>query len=563
MKVKNNHIEPSILLRYSDFNFKHSSDLLSLVYRFSRIELIYFSLEIIYNRSLACGYNSFAKRIMPIDNGNSIINFIDTHIGKEKVDFAQHHLVCQQTGLEILKYLFSIPNTHSPIDYASIENGSIQKSVDILFMVLLINERIVKGQANITERDSAEDTLANVAICTLENSDFLNFDLLNTPSIHLYKATKFFQFCKTNDFFKQYEKELFEKLGCSDAKGYLYTISKIFVENYNGGSKCCRLVFTKEIPAPKIFEVLSHSINDSIELEKNDDYKAFRAKPLIKLNEFNYVVICVPFLINRLYNSIIFEYTYLSGNGNKVREIISTDFTEKHLLFPICKDIIAPNSPINLSGEECANIESNRAPDFYARNWNDIFLVELKDYSIRAEIKSNPSQDAIYNFLYNKFVTKKKGKDGAIKQLVHNIGAIIKNDFIWDKTIKKPRNIFPILVLGSSAFLTLGVSHILNKFFHEELKKQSIVHKSIKDLIVIDIDTLLLYQDFFSKKKNSFSSIMNEYLEFIHNKHKKSSNISLRLFGHLQTFPEYLKHHYPISSEHLLDKLSKEDIWIN
>ena len=46
-------IQPNILIHFKDFNFDKIPDIQSLIGRFERLELVYFALEIINNKSLS------------------------------------------------------------------------------------------------------------------------------------------------------------------------------------------------------------------------------------------------------------------------------------------------------------------------------------------------------------------------------------------------------------------------------------------------------------------------------------------------------------------------------
>ena len=187
------------------------------------------------------------------------------------------------------------------------------------------------------------------------------------------------------------------------------------------------------------------------------------------------------------------------------------------------------------------------------------FLFELKDYSFRAKEKTALSYEILSNYLYSQFVVKKNGKPGAIKQLVSNIKAIIEKDFAWDKK-SRPKHIYPVLVLGNQNYLNYGITYILNRFFKQELNNQGIVAKSINDLLIIDIDTLILYYDLFSR--GSFENIVKQYFVKV-KKHLKSSSVLERLFGFMQPFPEYLKQKYPLTSEHLIKNIQQLNTWKN
>lgn len=561
MTNRHKYIQPTVLLKLQDLGETGASDLQSLVYQFERIELVYFALELIYNQELSIGYDNFCKRISPQDDGKLLIEHLNRYI-YDRSALANYHLVCAQTGIELLKYLFSIPDNGTPWNYEKIANGGVIKSIHILLIVLHINERIIKGNAQISKDDDAKDAIAHAAVVsTIENNDYLNYDITTTPFIHLLKSLRLLNYCDKTPSLASHKNALLSEYGCANTKAYISFVLSLLSNNLDGEHNYCRLVYDTSNPIPKAIDKISISLDEVIAIENNKDYKVFRARPLIKLNSNQFVVICIPFLMDKLYNSLAFDLTDVSGNGNRIREIISSQFTEPLLLYPLLHSIVEPRSPIHLSGEDCKAIKPDRAPDYYVRNWNDVFLFELKDYSLRADIKSSPQFDELIEYLRTQFVTKSNGKDGAIKQLVHNIKAILDNKFVWDKSLRKPRKIYPLLVLGNSAYMTLGVPYILNKLFKEELLKDGILDRRITDLIVIDIDTLLLYKGDFGRGVYKFKKVIDDYLAHINKDYSRSLSIELRLYAFMQTLPMYLKAYYPTTADNIVKELKNENIW--
>lgn len=561
-------LQPAILVNFEALGFDIKLDLETLISRFELTELIYLALEIIYKRHLSEGYVNICKRLFPADNGNQIIYLLDKKLNPTFDKLAPYHLTCMQTGLELLKVLFATDIKFKPLDFDSMQNGSDIKGVNLLSILLLINERITNFSTQVSSQDSEEnykDKLANAVAPTLvENSDFSNFDLTVTPFLYCYKATLFLDFCSKNSSLSGYLQKVLSDYGCKNIRTYITVILGLYCENIQSINNYCRFVFSDEEPAPIFFNKLSIDINDKIEAKDNTDYKAFRAKPLIRLSKNEYVVICFPFLFEKLYTSIIFDLSKYY-NGNSVREIISKEFTEKQLLYTLLKQIVSPKSPFSLTGEDCDNIDKNYAPDFYVRDWDSIFLFELKDYSFRAQEKASLSYDEILKYLKSQFITKTNGKPGAIKQLIRNIKSILAADgsFVWDTNISKIKKIFPVLVLGNQNYLNFGITYILNRLYHEELKVEGITSKIVNDLLIIDIDTLLLYKKLFSQNNSLFKNCVKNYFRHINKKPSNKTNIYEAIFGYMTPFPQYLRKQYPITSEHLVNDIYKHDIWKN
>lgn len=433
-------IQPNILIHFNDFGFDSMPDIQNLIRRFDRLELVYFALEIIYDRKLSCGCREICSRLFPYDKGAKILQLLEKELNTTYEDIAEHHLVCMQTGLELLKILLSNSEPHTPWDFDTIPNGPEIKGANLFTILLLVNERItqdIKVPDNYVDADldTAKDIIANgVAATLVENSDYSNFDLVTTPLLYVYKSTLFLEFCASHKELAPCLNKVLEKYGCTDIRTFITVICGLFVESINSKNNYCRFVFSENDPAPKFFNELSFSINATIDETQNIDYTYFRAHPLIRVSEYEYILICFPFLFGKLYQGLIFDLSEALGNGYKVREIISTDFSEKQLLFPLLKQSISSENGISLSGAECDEINKESAPDFYVRNQDSCFLFELKDYSFRAKEKTSLSYELIVNYLHTQFVEKSKGRPGAVRQLAKNVKALIDKNFIWDKS---------------------------------------------------------------------------------------------------------------------------------
>ena len=563
MKKKSGILEPSVILKFKDLGFKNTPNLSNLVYRFERLELIYFALEIIYKRELSIGYENFCKRVYPQDNGKTIIEVLNKELAFSHIPLHAYHIVSAQTGLELLKYILSIPNDEIPWDFESIDDGANIKSNSVFAIILLINNRITKCEDTFSQKQNIDEVLAMVASTMVEYNDFTNFNLATTPLIHLYKASLFIDYCKNYPILNECISKFLSKYHCNDAKTYFASIAKLFCENLEYKDRYCLFKFDDISSVPKIFFDFSISINELVCIEDNDDYKCFRDRPLLRISEKEFVTICFSFLIDKFYNSLIFDVSRISDTEySKVKNLIS-DFSESKLLFPLIRKCVEPNSPIHLSGYDCNKILKEGAPDYYVRNWREIYLIELKDYSFKADIKSSPNNNELYEYLYEQFVEKNNGRNGAIRQLANNISRIIHKDFVWDKKIDELKNIYPILVLGNSNYLTYGIPYILNIFFRKELKAKALNSETINDLIVIDIDTLILYNDYFSYKSCIFRNEIKNYLKFIRRNNLKSDKKRLDLSSYMQPFPIFLQTRKPISSSCLANKIKETELWKN
>lgn len=196
-------IHPNILLGFADLGFSPSLNIDDLISRFDRLELVYFALEIIYNRELSIGYEKICSRLFPNDNGQTIKSLLDKEFPYLTANAINKHLVCVQTGLELLKILFSKAREHKPCNFDSLCNGAQIKGTYLLTILLLVNDRITSkniiDEKNFNDDASCTDLIANTLAHTLvANNDYTNYDIVTYPLLLVYKSTLFLEFCKDN-----------------------------------------------------------------------------------------------------------------------------------------------------------------------------------------------------------------------------------------------------------------------------------------------------------------------------------------------------------------------------
>lgn len=205
-----------------------------------------------------------------------------------------------------------------------------------------------------------------------------------------------------------------------------------------------------------------------------------------------------------------------------------------------------------LTGEDCKRINNKiqGEPDYYIRTGKDIFLFEFKDKLIEGEKKESRNSDEIIKMINTKFIEK----DG-IPQIVNNINRIVSGTFGYDKKIKSSNaNIYPILVIGDSRFDVPGLNYWLNEIMMNNLAAYSIQSKNIKPLIIISIDTLILYRYDFNECIIKLKHVLKNYYQFLRLKYEPKDNIYPKnklhdnLFQKFTSFSNFLTDKYRIKS---------------
>ena len=157
-------------------------------------------------------------------------------------------------------------------------------------------------------------------------------------------------------------------------------------------------------------------------------------------------------------------------------------------------------------------------PDYYVRHNNRVFLFENKDVLIAKKIKSSADIEKINNVLKSKFLVDKDKRPVGIGQLVNSIKSIIENKFAFDDYVNTKNNltIYPILLVNDRIFEIIGINYRLNQWYLESVKTElgkAYDDKYIKNLTIVDIDTLIYWTPYLEKNDANFKNIIDDHLK--------------------------------------------------
>jgi len=276
-------------------------------------------------------------------------------------------------------------------------------------------------------------------------------------------------------------------------------------------------------------DIFINSTEDSLFIDKhiansNDklteiDFINIRSTPLYKFEEGNYRIIFPPFVIEMLYNSLYFRLKLVNDSLPKVDKVKNLynlktyEYSEQYVLSKLLKEIFGKRY-IQKSGTELDQIMDG-APDYYVRNGKHIQVFESKDILISKEGKQYEDFSDLKKELSIKLFENEKGNRKAIRQLAETVRKILLNEADYDKKIPiKNAQIFPILVVHSRIFSSPGLNRYINDWFRKELNKLNCDISRVHDVILIDIDTLILYKDAFKDKKVSLWKLMLDYEKY-------------------------------------------------
>lgn len=411
------------------------------------------------------------------------------------------------------------------------EKGKGDFNTLLLHHYLKVNEKFALDSDNLAKEirfedyERREDYIARVLLSNGIN----NFDIAYTNDLHNLIA----------NFYKSYQ-----LLSFLDSE--YNELLNVFLTDYNVPNK---EHFLKAI-LPVAFHAMNGAFTDSgIQILKTDnessrdfldrlisnsencvdssvDFSHLRANPLFKMDDNEYLIIDRGLAINRLFASIFFDvHKIIKDKRIKINGdfffIYTYGFIEKYLTYTVLDKIYKKRGYKVLSGEDIVrNHNVDTEPDYYVRNGKKILLFEIKASIIRGEVKQSFSWTEIEKELKKKFYGTPKEKK-AVLQLIERIEILVNKEDkrgVYDST--RPNNfiVTPILLVTDHALNTLGVNHILNAWFTDEVNKSEIlspIKHRIRKLVIVNIDTLIVYSEYLKDKSGAFEDFLGTYIDRI------------------------------------------------
>lgn len=339
-------------------------------------------------------------------------DFEERFANAEKLDEQSSIFCTNQTAMELLKFIYSLPYQTSS------SNISSDIEINILKAMLAINTKLMSFKHEIKGNDKhaiAELMLVN----SFSQKDINEFDLKKGYQEIISKTIDAFDYFANDTYFKPIYEEFLKRIGIDDYQTYVRTILGLIALSINEGYAILKNDIIEQtdsrIMNRNVLDYLSIPIDENIDFSQNIDYITFRDKPLIKYPDGSYRIINVQFLLERLYNSLYFDFKDIAKDlkiGNSFVNEYTYKFSEKYLLeLYLTKSGIQANYSINQNGDESSKLAEtgeDGEPDYYLReeSKNSIILFENKDILINATTKqSRDFEDTIADYK-NKLLLK-------------------------------------------------------------------------------------------------------------------------------------------------------------
>lgn len=387
--------------------------------------------------------------------------------------------------------------------------------------------------------------------------------------IQFIKAIYFFKFCETNACFGEYLKIFLNDYSLDSWQTYLLNLITLYIRKFE------HMKTPSVINVPEEFtnaiQFLEYLSVDTTTFKKSLDFLALREKPVYKLGNNDFIFLNLNFLVDKLYQGIQFDFArVLVKQGAKYKNkpikstadfmgIFGNEFSEIGLFYSVMNYAFERSKYVKLPGEKIKKIISDGEPDYYIRDKAKVYIFEFKNIYLAAEIKHCNDYEKITAEIFKKLVSNQSSSPKGVTQLVNVIEKIRAKEFEkidrydFDSTI-----IYPIIVYVDFSFHLSGINFILNKEFRKQLLERKIrKEENVKNLILIDLDTFIKFQDLFRNKTLTINNCLNEYYDSCRKENLFDRTASFNTFIHSKT--SKLKYDSPkMLKDEILDLLPSD-----
>jgi hypothetical protein len=329
----------------------------------------------------------------------------------------------------------------------------------------------------------------------------------------------FVEFLKSIDFFsfleKQYPNELrdfIERRRIDSWERYVVQVVDFLSAFWYNPDNYISRVKVEENLWPYFNSFSSH---ESYKVQK-PNLRNLKEYPLLKYQEGGFLMIYRTFLFEKIHKALFFEFQTIAGTD--IKSTIGKKFFEEKLCNKYISKIFGVKKVINIPGVDKRFEMIEGEPDHYARLWNNVFVFEAKDTLITDHAKTSMDNETVMKEIETKLVWKisnGKKKRSGVSQLVNFISNF-ENQFMHFDPAAKLGNItfYPVLIVQDRVLSTMGINEILNDYFDDQLTLEIRSKKKIRPLVVMNIDSLILYSIFFAGNPKVFKNCLDDYIKY-------------------------------------------------
>ena len=434
-------------------------------------------------------------------------------------------------NVKALLFLFEIVFNLS----SDVENEfSVESEVSFFNAILIVNDKINLNPPKSTNLINEGKFAEAVFSTSFSNYDFNNTDVQKIFITQVFKMNLLFEYLKKSECGNILLSKYINRFGITKlsdfVKALLSFLGHIIDNRFT--NKSIEFIITDNLEYNHLF--LDELIMNNEEGRFEEDFKTIRSNPIVKLKNGNYLIVYLPFVFECIFKGMYFKLNDINNtlktNGEvpfykDFRPIYCDEFSEKTLMQSVLLSVFK-NKYLSFSGDEIKKCIKVKEPDFYIRNGKSVFLFESKDVLIKKEVLVSYDYHKYEKLLREKFMNSNENNKGII-QLINCVKDLFDDKYKFDSEMNPERiEIYPILVLHDKVFDVPGLNFILNTWFKievEKLKNLGYNTSRVKDLVVIDIDTLIYYSAELYESSLNFKVLLEKYI-YSMSRHRKHQN---------------------------------------
>ena len=342
--------------------------------------------------------------------------------------------------------------------------------------------------------------------------------------IQFLKAVYFFKFCEENELFKGYLDAFLSDKGLKSWNQYLFNLLSIYVTLLQEGNPKSVLEFAKG--SEEVFNALENFCVNINDFRSSLDFLTLREKPIYRVSDAELMFLNLNFLIDKVYQSIIFDFAdvlvrrKITYNGKAIANkmqfigIFGDEFIESGLFYKLMRHTFRQKHYIHYTGDELKNKFGDGAPDYLIVDNGKLYVFEFKNTLFSGSVKYSYDIDAIKKELEKKFVNNDQGKPKGVTQLVNFFEDLA--DGKYRSVLDKGTNyiIYPIIITTDYTFVLPVIYTLVASRFNEVFKSRNLKLTSQK-LTMIDLDSIIKFQDLFIERKLTLNHVLADYQKYL------------------------------------------------
>ena len=378
---------------------------------------------------------------------------------------------------------------------------------------LIINEELNAKDDKKISSDEDREKLVDMSISS--SFPLADFGLYGKNDKDFYKLlyctlvrfNYLLDFLKSKDEYKYLENALCVNFATDNTKELLYQVKYLLGNLLVIKEKGCFIfVVDDKNQIPFFDSFVSEVINE------DDDFTNLRNFPLLKIEDNVYTILDFFFILDKFTKSTkfilkdAFNHNHnLPNNDRTFFNFYNSEFSENFLMKKILDELFFDSLCVKKKVIE----DKKNEPDYYARYKDRIFLFENKDVMIAKGVKGSGNNETINDALHTKFNNNGVGID----QLIYSIKQIANKTFKYDDEANTRNDlvIYPILLVSERIFMCQGVNYRLNTWYRGKLGDEYTINPLVKELTMIDIDTLIYWLPYLKQKQKNFKKIIHNH----------------------------------------------------